>query len=226
MRSTAVALALVGCSLPAGDYFGRVPGPGEIDPTHFRWCSQGEPDHLDPTLASSTVSSQLVVTLFDGLTVYGADGLPVPGLATHWEISDDLRTFTFHLRRDARWSNGRAVTAYDVAHSAFRVAHPSTASPNADTLASIKGATAYLTRRVFVMRRVADGLSAGEVVELASDGGDGGAALVDARTASRPLALRDLGAPQGAAYAIVPPGTAVALWMTTGGRATLPSPDG
>jgi oligopeptide transport system substrate-binding protein len=226
LRSSAVALALVGCSLPAGDYFGRVPGPGEIDPTHFRWCSQGEPDHLDPTLASSTVSSQLVVTLFDGLTVYGADGLPVPGLATHWEISDDLRTFTFHLRRDARWSNGRAVTAYDVAHSAFRVAHPSTASPNADTLASIKGATAYLTRRVFVMRRAAGGLSAGEVVELASDGGDGGAALVDARTASRPIALRDLGAPQGAAYAIVPPATAVALWMTTGGRATLPSPDG
>jgi ABC-type oligopeptide transport system substrate-binding subunit len=172
-RSAAFLLgALVGCSLPDGDYFGRVPdGPGQIDPAHFRWCSQGEPDHLDPTLASSTVSSQLVATLFDGLTVYGRDGLPVPGLATDWEIAGDLRTFTFHLRRDARWSNGRGVTAYDVAHSALRVAQPRTASPNADTLAPIKGATAYLTRRVFVMRRAVGGLAAGEVVELAGDGG-------------------------------------------------------
>lgn len=215
--------ALVGCSLPAGDYFGRVPdGPGQIDPTHFRWCSQGEPDHLDPTLASSTVSSQLVATLFDGLTVYGRDGLPVPGLATDWEIVGDLRTFTFHLRRDARWSNGRGVTAYDVAHSALRVAHPRTASPNADALAPIKGATAYLTRRVFEMRRAVGGLTAGEVVELAGDGG----AEIDARTASHPLALRDLGAPARAAYATVPPGTPVAWMMTTGSRATLPSPDG
>ncbi|HSS01766.1 MAG TPA: peptide ABC transporter substrate-binding protein [Kofleriaceae bacterium] len=223
-RSAVLVLgALVGCSLPAGDYFGRVPdGPGQIDPTHVRWCSQGEPDHLDPTLASSTVSSQLVATLFDGLTVYGRDGLPVPGLATHWEIAGDLRTFTFHLRRDARWSNGRAVTAYDVAHSALRVAHPRTASPNADTLAPIKGATAYLTRRVFVMRRAVGGLAPGDVVELVGESG----AEIDARTASRPLALRDLGAPVNAAYAVVPPGARVAWMMTTGGRATLPSPDG
>jgi oligopeptide transport system substrate-binding protein len=231
LRSAVVALAVVGCSLPEGEYFGRVPGPGEIDPTHFRWCSQGEPDHLDPALASSTVSSQLVVTLFDGLTVYGADGLPAPGLATRWEIADDMRTFTFHLRRDARWSNGRAVTAYDIAHSAFRVAHPTTASPNADTLAAIRGATAYLTRRVFVMRRGVGELVAGEVVELAGDGAEAdrqrdAASVVDARTGTRPLALRDLGAPASTAYATVPPGTAVALWMMTGGRATLPSPGG
>jgi len=219
LRSLAV-VALVGCSLPDGDYFGRAPDP--IDPTHFRWCNQGEPDHLDPTLASSTASSQLVATLFDGLTTYGPDGLPAASLATRWEIAGDLRTFTFHLRRDARWSNGRAVTAYDVAHSAFRVAHPLTASPNADTLAPIKGATAYLTRRVFVMRRARGPLVAGDVVELAGD------VTVDpsARTGGRPLALRDLGAAAAAAYATVPPGEPVTLMMTTGGRATLPSPDG
>ena len=74
MRRSLVVVALVGCSLPEGDYFGRT--PASIDPAHFRWCNQGEPDHLDPTLASSTVSQQLVTALFDGLTVYGADGLP------------------------------------------------------------------------------------------------------------------------------------------------------
>jgi len=220
VRRSLVVVALVGCSLPDGDYFGRMPDP--IDPAHFRWCNQGEPDHLDPALASSQASSPLVATLFDGLTTYGPDGLPVPSLATVWDVSGDLRTFTFHLRHDARWSNGRAVTAYDVAHSAFRVAHPLTASPNADTLAPIKGATAYLLRRGFVMRRAVGPLAAGDVVELA------GEADVDpnARTGTQPLALRDLGAAPGAAYATVPAGEIVTLMMTTGGRATLPSPDG
>ena len=223
LRSLAV-VALVGCSLPEGDYFGRT--PDTLDPTHFRWCNQGEPDHLDPTLASSTASSQLVATLFDGLTTYGPDGLPAASLATHWEIAPDLRTFTFHLRRDARWSNGRAVTAYDIAHSAFRVAHPLTASPNADTLAPIKGATGYLTRRVFVMRRAVASLSAGEVVEVAGEVASEPIVDPSARTGGRPLALRDLGAAATTAYAIVPAGKTVTLMMTTGGRATLPSPDG
>jgi ABC-type transport system substrate-binding protein len=213
---------LGGCGPPDGDYFGRVPGADQIDPVHFRWCSQGEPDHLDPTLAWSTASWQLVFALFDGLTTYGADGLPVPGLATHWEIASDLRTFTFHLRPGARWSNGRPVTAYDVAHSAFRVAHPLTASSNADQLAPIKGAMAYLERRALVLRRAVGPYRAGEVVERVSDA----AVEVDARTGTTPLALRDLGAAPGAAYAVVPPGAVVTLMMTTGGRATLPSPDG
>ncbi|HEX7839165.1 MAG TPA: ABC transporter substrate-binding protein, partial [Kofleriaceae bacterium] len=185
-RSLAIVLLgclLVGCGLPDGDYFGRVPGAEQIDPAHFRWCSQGEPDHLDPTLAWSTASWQLVFALFDGLTTYGADGLPVPGLATHWEIAGDLRTFTFHLRRDARWSNGRPVTAYDVAHSVFRVAHPLTASANADQLAPIKGAMAYLERRALVLRRAVGPYRAGEVVERVGDA----AADVDARTGTRPL---------------------------------------
>ena len=218
-----IGLGLAACGPPDGDYFGRVPErPDQIDATQFRWCNQGEPDHLDPTLASSTASSQLVVALFDGLTIYGPDGLPAPSLATHWEIADDLRTFTFHLRRDARWSNGRPVTAYDVAHSAFRIAEPLTASPNADQLGPIQGATAYLTRRAAVLRRAAGPYRAGDVVELVGDA----PADLAARTAARPLALRDLGAAAAAAYAVVPPGAAVTLMMTTGGRATLPSPAG
>lgn len=213
------ALVALGCRPPDGDYFGRV--PDAIDASHVRWCNQGEPDHLDPTLASSTASSQLAVALFDGLTVYGPDGLPAPSLATRWEIDDGLRRFTFHLRRDARWSSGRPLTAYDVAHSAFRIAEAVTASPNADQLAPIKGATAYLTHRVLVLRRAVPPYRAGELVERVGDAPfDGGV-----RTATRPLALRDLGAPAAAAYATVPAGAAVTRMMTTGGRATLPSPD-
>src|SRR5690606_28476608 len=139
--ATALAAA---CGLPEGDYFGRL--EGRVDPSHFRWCNQGEPDHLDPARASSGASVPLISAMYAGLTTYGPDGNPVPSLATRWEIDGDLRTYTFHLRGDARWSNGRPLTAYDVAYSALRVAHPLTGSPNSDGLSPLKGLTGYLTR--------------------------------------------------------------------------------
>lgn len=210
------------CGLPdTGDYFGRVPVP---DPHVFRWCNFGEPDRLDPVVASSSASAPLVSALFDALTTYGFDGNPVPSLATHWETSDDLRTFTFHLRGDARWSNGRAVTAWDVAYSAIRVVDPAVASQNADNLAPIANAPGSLARRVFVLRTGAAPYHAGDVVELAGDGEPPDDP--NRRTAPRELALRDLGAAEADAYARVPAGAEVVLVMTSGGRATLPTPRG
>jgi len=189
-------LVAAACSVPDGDYFGRV--PDDVDTTHFRWCNQGEPDHLDPALASSTASATIVDLLFDGLTVYDMHGTPTPGLAASWDISPDQRAFTFHLRRDAKWSNGRGVTAYDVAFSALRELDPRSGSPNADTLLPVANAKAFYTRDRAANRRVA----------------------------AHELALRDLGAPIDAAYARVPAGGEVWLLMQSGGRATLPSPDG
>ena len=154
-RVVALLVLVAACGLPDGDYFGRT--DKRVAGT-FRWCNGGEPDHLDPVIASSQASAPLIAPLFDGLATYGMDGLPVPSLATRWEISDDLRTFTFHLRSDARWTNGRAVTAYDVAYSAIRTATPSTASPNADTLAPLRNAAGYLARKVYELD--------GEIVEL------------------------------------------------------------
>jgi oligopeptide transport system substrate-binding protein len=215
----ALLVLAAACGLPEGDYFGRL--DGRVDPTHVRWCNQGEPDHLDPARASSGASAPLVSALFAGLTTYGPDGNPVPSLATRWEVDEDLRTFTFHLRGDARWTSGRAVTAYDVAYSALRVAHPLTGSPNGDSLAPVKGVTGYLARSVLVLRRDVGPYRSGDVVERV---GDDPVPDVAVRTASRPLALRDLGAPEAAAYARVPAGGRVVLVMTSGGRATPPSP--
>ena len=222
MRRPIAILALAACGLPDGDYFGAI-SDHTIDPAHFRWCNSGEPDHLDPATSSSVISSPLVNALFDGLTSYGMDGLPRPSLAMRWEISDDLRTYRFDMRTDARWSNGRQITAYDVAYQMFRVAHPVTASPNGDNLGPIKNVAAYLARRVFVLRHDVPPYHAGDVVELT---GDGEAPAIAARQAEVVLALRDLGAAESAAYAHVPPGQTVELMMITGGRATLPSPDG
>ncbi|HEV7556182.1 MAG TPA: peptide ABC transporter substrate-binding protein, partial [Kofleriaceae bacterium] len=126
-------------------------------------------------------------------------------------------------RTDAKWSNGRQITAYDVAYQMIRVSHPVTGSPNGDNLGPIKNVAAYLARRVFVLRHDVSPYRAGDVVELT---GDGDAPAIDARQATTVLALRDLGAVESSAYARVPAGETVELMMTTGGRATLPSPDG
>jgi ABC-type oligopeptide transport system substrate-binding subunit len=219
-----VLVAAAGCGLPDGPYFGRVPEVTE--PGHLRYCNSGEPEAIDPALASTTTANKIVTTLFDGLTIYDRDGLPEPSLANRWETSDDLRTFTFHLRDDARWSSGRPITAYDVAYQVLRVLHPLTASPNGDNLASLQNAMGFLGRRVFVLRRAVGPYLAGTVVERADGEGTGAAPAIDARTGSRELALRDLGAAVAAAYVRVPAGEEVALVALSGARATPPSPDG
>jgi ABC-type oligopeptide transport system substrate-binding subunit len=84
--------------------------------------------------------------LFEGLTEYDPVTLePVPGVAERWETNDTATRFTFYLRADARWSNGRAVTAQDFVNSWRRALDPATASPNAYLLYRIKNAEAYNT---------------------------------------------------------------------------------
>ena len=222
-----------GCGLPDGEYFGTV--PAVTDPGHFRWCNSGQPESLDPGQASSTTATPLVHAMFDGLTIYGNDGLPEPSLATSWEIAPDQRRVTFHMRPDGRFSNGRAVTAYDIAYQAIRTLHPLTASPSADGLDFLKGYNAYIEGSGKVLLRDVGGLPAGTIVDVTAAGGKALAAWhkerksppdSNDRTSTQPLPLRDLGAPIEAAYATVPPGRTVTLIELTGRPASLPDPDG
>ncbi|MBK9035193.1 MAG: peptide ABC transporter substrate-binding protein [Myxococcales bacterium] len=231
--TTLVALvALVaGCGLPDREYFGPVPTVD--DPRHLRWCNSGEPDSLDPAEGQSTTVTPLMYALFDGLVIFGDDGLPEPGFAARWEVDPDQRRVTFHLRPEARWSNGRPLTAYDVAFQVVRVLHPATASVNADALDWMKNNLGYLEQRVRVLLRPSGGLPAGTIVDVTAvdgkalaDWGDTSPPDPNARAARAPLALRDLGAPAAAAYATVPPGTTVAIIELSGRPATLPDPDG
>jgi len=214
-------VVVVACGLPDGEFFGRVPEVTE--PGHLRYCNSKEPESLDPALVTTTTAMPITHVLFDGLTIYDEHGQPEASLATGWDVSDDLRTYTFHLRDEARWSNGRPITAWDVAYQVIRVVHPLTASRNADNLWTLKNARGYGARRVFMLRRAVGPYPAGELVEQAT-GAD--PVRLDLRSSSRTLALRDLGAAAGMAYAWVPAARDVAVVMTTGGRATLPSPDG
>lgn len=97
-----------------------------------------EPETLDPALITGQPEERVVMGLFEGLLAFDAAGNTVPGVAESWDISPDKRVYTFHLRHDARWSNGDAITAQDFVDSWRRAVEPETASDYASQLYFIK----------------------------------------------------------------------------------------
>ena len=66
-----------------------------------------EPKTLDPQLMTGEPEGRVAEAIFEGLTRLDARSLePVPGVAESWDIAPDGKTYTFHLRGDARWSDG------------------------------------------------------------------------------------------------------------------------
>jgi oligopeptide transport system substrate-binding protein len=130
------ALAVVGAVLWAH----RVQGP----PADFVWTAGGEVKTLDPALITVLQDGRVAAALFEGLTILDPVDLTVrPGVAERWEVSADKLTYTFHLRPDARWSDGRPVTAEDFEWSWQRALDPKTASEYVYMLYPIRGAKAY-----------------------------------------------------------------------------------
>jgi len=103
------------------------------------------PRSLDPSLLTDVEAQKVTDDLFEGLTTLGIDGNPVPGVAKSWETSEDGKTWVFHLRPDARWSNGDPVTAADFLYAWHREVDPKTGAEYAQSLAPIMGAMAIAT---------------------------------------------------------------------------------
>ncbi|MCD6302566.1 MAG: peptide ABC transporter substrate-binding protein, partial [Anaerolineae bacterium] len=102
------------------------------------------PPTLDPALVQDSTSAEYVVHLFSGLVSLNADAKIVPDLATHWDVTSEGTVYVFHLDPDAEFSNGRPITAEDVAFSIERALSPALSSPAASSyLDDIKGALAY-----------------------------------------------------------------------------------
>ncbi len=85
-----------------------------------------EPDTIDPSLIIGQPEGRVVNALFEGLTRFDRTGRAVPGVAESWTISPDGRTYTFHLRADAKWSDDVPVTARDFVDSWRRTLTPET----------------------------------------------------------------------------------------------------
>ena len=84
---------------------------------------------LDPQLNEDSEGYDVLRDLFEGLFNQDSTGKLAPGVAKEFQSTNNNRTFTFHLRNDARWSNGDPVTAHDFVYAWRRAVDPNTASP-------------------------------------------------------------------------------------------------
>ncbi len=113
-------------------------------------CGIGsEVSDLDPQLVTGIAEHYVVSALFEGLVNEDPHDLhPVPGVAASWDVSPDGLVYVFHLRADARWSNGEPVTAGDFLASFHRLLTPSLGAENASLFSGVRNAEAYSQGRL------------------------------------------------------------------------------
>lgn len=107
-----------------------------------------EPETLDPAKSSGVPESWIQYDLFDGLLVPDGKGNLIPGAAEKWDISADGTVYTFHLRRDGKWSDGTPVTAGDWVFSWRRLVDPKTVANYGYFLWPVKNAQAVNAGRL------------------------------------------------------------------------------
>jgi oligopeptide transport system substrate-binding protein len=79
----------------------------------FRYCISKDPATLDPALSQDLISGDLIGQVFEGLVGLGENNRYVPLMAESWDVTDGGKTYVFHLRKGAKFSNGREVQASD-----------------------------------------------------------------------------------------------------------------
>ena len=146
---TMVAASFVGCgdkkekASDNGSVKQEAEDEGSEEGRYLMWRLDSEPKQWDPTNNSASVSDAICKQLFEGLTVSTSDGFK-PGIAEKWDVSEDGKTYTFHLRKDAKWSDGSPVTAKDFEYSWRRICDPDFASEALQAITDyVVGATEY-----------------------------------------------------------------------------------
>jgi len=132
----ALLAALLGCGPSA---------PSSTSAENLRRGLGGEPSTLDPAGAVDHFSIEVLRDLYEGLTSETPTGEVIPGVASSWRVDESGTQYTFELRADALWSNGKAVRAEDFVKAWRRVVDPKQGSPLADDLRIISGASAIIS---------------------------------------------------------------------------------
>ena len=109
-----------------------------------------EPKSLDPHLVTGVPENRIISSLMEGLISYHPtnDLEPEPGVAERWEHNEDFTVWRFHLRANARWSNGDPVTANDFVYSWQRILSPALGAEYASMLYVIRNAEAFHQGRI------------------------------------------------------------------------------
>lgn len=131
--------SLLGVSASAAYAFAwQVDGPFFIPEVHaadgkrggeLRWAMEIH-EITDPATFETVEASNITRWICEYLTRTKSDNVTVPYLAESWDVSDDLKTWTFHLRRGVKWSNGDEFNADDVLANFERWLDPETGSSN------------------------------------------------------------------------------------------------
>ncbi|HEY0321056.1 MAG TPA: peptide ABC transporter substrate-binding protein [Pyrinomonadaceae bacterium] len=144
------SIVAAGCSAAAKNepYFGKIQPPeGQV----LRYITGAEPQTLDPQYMTGVPESRIAVALFDGLVEYEEVSMkPRPSLATSWEVSPDGTVWTFHLRDNAKWTDGAPLNANDFVYSWRRALSAGFAAPYASMMHIVRNGKAYNSLSAFV----------------------------------------------------------------------------
>lgn len=147
----ATLLSAISCRVVAtpGEFYGST-APPKLN--ILRYVNGDEPESLDPPVSSGQPEARIYMALYEGLVEYDPKSLnAIPALAESWDVNNDSSEFVFHMRRNARWSNGDPITAHDFVYSIRRGLSPALASKNAYLAYYITYAQAYNEKSVFVL---------------------------------------------------------------------------
>ncbi|MGH8274087.1 MAG: peptide ABC transporter substrate-binding protein [Gammaproteobacteria bacterium] len=122
--------------------------PAPVSEQVLQRQSYSSPRTLDPSLAEGSPAQKIIEDLFEGLTTISEGGRVVPGVASSWTVSDGGKRYVFHLRANARWSNGKPVTAQDFIYAWQREVNPKTGAEYAQALKPIVNAEAIMTAKL------------------------------------------------------------------------------
>lgn len=126
LLTAAMAVTMfAGCATP-----GSKKSSKDSDEKVFRYSTRTEPTSLDPTKSNSIPDNEIQHAITESL-VRNTAGEVKPGVAEKWEVSEDGLTYTFHLNKDAKWSDGEQIKAQDFVYSWQRLMDPETAAPYA-----------------------------------------------------------------------------------------------
>lgn len=154
-------LLISGCSelqRPTAESFYAVTMPPPRQ--EFRWSNGKLPKTLDPARAAAAPETDIVRAAYEGLTDLDSRTLKeVPAAAEKWESTPDHRTWTFKIRKDARWSNGERLTAQDFVRSWKRLVDLGEKAANGHLFQNIVGMRAPHSETVTPPGEPADVLS-------------------------------------------------------------------